>query len=591
MCGIQLFISQAGQSPDIQNQLQKLTKEITKANSNRGPDYHGQVHTTTNNNTMDLDFGSHVLYLRGLEVEPQPIQNKNHSQDVFCWNGEIFDDPAIGIHENDGKILFEKLQNALSVTTSSSSETTQAILTVFENVRGPYAFIFYHERDNRLWFGRDCLGRRSLVWHLPNEKFPVFNSCDDEQEVDSTKFWHEVKAKRIYSLDMNKISDIKKLPFDKINTQIPANSELINLDKDALLKTTKSLGKQYQEAITNLQTHLIKAIRDRAENIPNPVNNNNNNKSTTPDPRVCILFSGGIDCTIIAALLSQIIESKEEPIELINVAFENPRQLKHKNAQKKNTLNPKGSSQNLFNVPDRKTGRKSFMELRKIDPQREWRFIEVNVKYEEVLEWRNHVVNLINPNLSVMEYSIGIALWFAARGQGKLWNPDQDDDGDEEESNNNFYQRKAKVALLGMGADEQFGGYSRHRTSWDRSKNNNDHDSGWPKLIEEIQFDVGRISSRNLGRDDRVVSDHGLEARFPFLAENVVNYISALPIHIKMDFNYERGIGDKLLLRLLAQQKLGLDNASRLAKRAIQFGARTAKMETSKDHGDDIIKF
>ena len=37
-----------------------------------------------------------------------------------------------------------------------------------------------------------------------------------------------------------------------------------------------------------------------------------------------------------------------------------------------------------FSVPDRKTGRESLKELRKIDPERQWNFIEINVTKEEL---------------------------------------------------------------------------------------------------------------------------------------------------------------------------------------------------------------
>lgn len=82
------------------------------------------------------------------------------------------------------------------------------------------------------------------------------------------------------------------------------------------------------------------------------------------------------------------------------------------------------------------------------------------------------------------------------------------------------------------------------------------------------------------------MSDHGKEVRFPFLCTDVVNWLCKQPIHLKMDPRYSRGIGEKILLRHVARQ-MGLINASRNWKRAIQFGAKTAKMtgETRSEKG------
>lgn len=65
--------------------------------------------------------------------------------------------------------------------------------------------------------------------------------------------------------------------------------------------------------------------------------------------------------------------------------------------------------------------------------------------------------------------------------------------------------RLPQVVLTGIGADEQLAGYSRHRVRFATS--------GHEGLIQELAMELGRISSRNLGRDDRVVGDHGKEAR------------------------------------------------------------------------------
>ncbi|KAJ2704307.1 hypothetical protein FB645_003388 [Coemansia sp. IMI 203386] len=310
------------------------------------------------------------------------------------------------------------------------------------------------------------------------------------------------------------------------------------------------IPESWKPYVDGLQNVLSQSIRQRVESIP--VQDN------PSFPRVGILFSGGVDCITIAALLTQMLPHTE-PIELFNVSFENPRQTKtHGSASK-------------YNVPDRLTGIQGWKELCRIDPQRQWRFVQVDVPYIQVLEHKSHIRQLLVPSDTVMDMSIGMAIWFAARGIGNLVS----DNGE-----TTPYTGLARVLLLGMGADEQLGGYSRHRSAWDRG--------GTDALAREIRMDVQRIATRNLGRDDRIVSDTSKEARYPFLAATVVDYLSTVPVNRKMDMRLPRGIGEKLLLRMLAR-RLGLTQASVLAKRAIQFGARTAKMESSNTKGQDSL--
>lgn len=103
----------------------------------------------------------------------------------------------------------------------------------------------------------------------------------------------------------------------------------------------------------------------------------------------------------------------------------------------------------------------------------------------------------------------------------------------------------------------------------------------------KLQLEIDRIPFRNLGRDDRVISSHGKETRHPFLSLTVLNFIASLPVHYKMDPRLEVGLGDKMLLRLAAW-KLGLVEASRRKKRAMQFGSHSARMEGER-RGDTLV--
>jgi len=97
-------------------------------------------------------------------------------------------------------------------------------------------------------------------------------------------------------------------------------------------------------------------------------------------------------------------------------------------------------------------------------------------------------------------------------------------------------------------------------------------------------MEVGRLWKRNLGRDDRCLSDHGKEARFPYLDEDVMAYLEALPLEEKCDMTRPLGEGDKLVLRKVARM-VGVVECSSLVKRAIQFGSRIAKVSDKSRFG------
>ena len=58
---------------------------------------------------------------------------------------------------------------------------------------------------------------------------------------------------------------------------------------------------------------------------------------------------------------------------------------------------------------------------------------------------------------------------------------------------------------------------------------------GWQGLQQEMALDMGRLWHRNLGRDDRLVSDHGRESRHPFLDEALLQLLLALPLPLVAD--------------------------------------------------------
>lgn len=339
-----------------------------------------------------------------------------------------------------------------------------------------------------------------------------------------------------------------------------------------------SLPLELANAVDGLISRLSAAVKVRVETIPPPAH--------ADQARLGVLFSGGIDCTFITYLAHQHLPLSE-PIDLLNVAFENPRKLafegsiragKKLNSHKLKKLNAKGGSLERppanYAVPDRKTGWEAVEELRRVCPGRQWNFVEVNVPYEEAIASKPDVLDLMWPNRTVMDLSLAQALYFASRGVGQL------------HPSATSYTSSARVLLNGLGSDELMGGYKRHLSAF--------RYGGWPALVDELQTEVDQIPSRNLGRDDRVIASHGKETRHPYLSLDVLGYLAELDVWLKVDprvaaSDVYSGVhvpGDKMLLRLAAQ-KVGLVEASTRRKRAMQFGSHSARMEN--DGKGDVV--
>lgn len=306
-------------------------------------------------------------------------------------------------------------------------------------------------------------------------------------------------------------------------------------------------------AVTRLEGLLRDSLSLRAKNIPPPPSLHDVNPEHLHRAKLAVLFSGGLDCTVLARLSHDLLPLSE-PIDLLNVAFESPRIHKHNNAD--------GSRTTAFELcPDRVTGRASHAELGRVCPDREWRFVAIDVPYSETQRHRDTVISLMHPHNTEMDLSIANALYFAARGIGSI--------------STSSHGESARVLLSGLGADELFAGYTRHATAFKRS--------GFDGLLDELELDVSRLGKRNLGRDDRVMSHWGKEVRFPYLDENLLGWALDAPVTDKCGFGEPEATEpmslseddgsmlepEKKVLRCLAW-RLGLRGVAKEKKRAVR---------------------
>merc|ERR1719383_644100 len=279
----------------------------------------------------------------------------------------------------------------------------------------------------------------------------------------------------------------------------------------------------------------------------------------SPPAPVMVLLSGGVDSTLLAALAHRCLPPSA-PIDLCSVCFDHGRS------------------------PDRIAAVDALDELRSACPGRVFRLIAVDADMPDVHRLRDRLLALMHPSGAVMDLNLGTVLWLATMARGRLLVGT----APKHESETHTCTSPAtddSPSQQGMTAPPATDGHAQRQATAPRRRTRF-ATGGAEGLEEELAMDMRRLWVRNLGRDDRVVSDAAREARHPFLHESVLRAVLDTPCSLLADLSPVPGTGDKRVLRDCLRV-LGLPRAAGRVKRAMQFGSRIGRLSNRSSFGSN----
>ncbi|MBU2561228.1 MAG: diphthine--ammonia ligase [Nanoarchaeota archaeon] len=375
----------------------------------------------------------------------QPIRGKGilvANCEIYNWE-ELNEKHKLNAH-NDSEVIL-KLMDRWGADN---------IRKVLDELDGVYAFAYW--TGDKVYICRDIIGEKP-VWY--NDK----------------GFCSERKA-----LDAIGITDAKELnPREILAYDLRARKTMTS--RMPFFTTKPELRKSKEEIKKELTGLVVNAISKRI-----------------PDSRFGILFSGGVDSTLIAQVCKE-----------LGVDFTCYTAALESEVEAEDLAEAKKASEKMGLSLKYKT-----------------------IKLEEVEKYLKKVVPLIEDN-NVVKVGVGLTFYVACEMAHK--------DG-------------IKVIFSGLGSEELFAGYERHKQSTD--------------VNQECLAGLLSMHERDTYRDAVVTAHHGLALRVPFLDRSLAAYSLRIPARYKLDSTQ-----NKKIIREVAEDLGVLREFAQRRKKAAQYGS------------------
>ena len=463
MCGIFALLNSSYNNNTVNNEFMK--------GKSRGPEFSKLDYLY-----LKMILGFHRLAINGLNNESnQPLVINDI---VLICNGEIYN--------------YKNLYETMNITPVTGSDCEVIIhlyikygieqtLTMLDGV---FSFILYDNRicenlNNRLYIARDPYGVRPL-YYLKNNKNSLNSIFHNNNNNYNNNNYNKINT-NLYGFS----SDLKCLEFFYnssllFDTNYHFSIEQFKPGSYSIFNLTSKVSCEWEIIQENLlyftptfsHIHLTSSYELEVyyKEIAYYLTSAVNKRCLTTERPIACLLSGGLDSSLITALVSEYYKKNnyDQKLETYSIGLSGSEDLKYASIVA-NYINSKHT--------------------------------EILVTEREMFEAIPEVINAIESyDTTTVRASIGNYLL------GKYIST----------------HSSAKVIFNGDGSDELFGGY----LYMNKCPDDIEFDRETRRLLKDIHlFDVQR--------SDKSISSNGLEPRTPFLDKTFVNYVLSIPSNVR----------------------------------------------------------
>ncbi len=441
MCGIIALIHKWHEEKCARQKCKKVFLQAYGTLKHRGPDSSGYVELNlgTTRELVHGWVGAHRLAMIG--SDKQPVYDTNHRAWLVA-NCELYNYhiwlKRQASTSSDTKILLENILNYIY----KGKMIRLALRHLLQELDGVFSFIAVI--GEQMIVARDYWGVK-----------PLYIGMKGNEEIALAS-----EKKALTKLTVDVTSQFNPGSFVVIDLN-PLSKNFLRINTHRFTPIYYQQGRKlrhsihsYDEAIDVLHQLLLEALKKRITSLD----------------AVGILLSGGLDSSILALILNELVKSHEIKVRGFIIGSESS-----------------------------KDARYTHLLEQYLDFPITW-----HSPTEEELEM---VLPSVLQSIEIQDLKqLTIALPLALACQ-------------------EVRKHEIRCLITGQGADELFGGYHRYREAFLRSPS---------AAREEMERDLLELAMRNLERDDKVAMHYGLELRLPYLDLKLSGFARNLPVDWKL---------------------------------------------------------